>query len=182
MYTVDTCQERHRLIQCGTVITKRSQVLTKNTPQWSVRAWYRPLFTKRTHVLPEDLVKSRSLDFSKRSEIWQETRQQHCRDSCQIREQYDLYTFQSRGFETAIYLSLRRLTAYWIEAIWVICEFTLWCVFCTCMVCAVCKSSQCFLPYLKNKRLSWSRSVFNGFIQFYLAHGGLVNSLQRGLA
>ena len=48
-----------------------------------------PLFTKRTGVLPQDLVsKSRysSLDISNRSEIWQAHRQQPCRDACQISE------------------------------------------------------------------------------------------------
>ena len=46
-----------------------------------------PLFTKRTDVLSQDLVRSRGreirgLDYFNRSEIWQVTRQQRCRDAC----------------------------------------------------------------------------------------------------
>ena len=32
--------------------------------------------------------------------IWRVPRQRHCRDACQISEQYKLYNSQPRGFET----------------------------------------------------------------------------------
>ena len=44
-----------------------------------------PLFTKRTDVLPQDLITSRSPDIrSNRFKIWQAPWQQRCRDACQI--------------------------------------------------------------------------------------------------
>ena len=51
------------------------------------------------------------LDFSNRSEIWQPSRQQCCRDACQISERYDHINTQSHGFETSRDLTVRRLTA-----------------------------------------------------------------------
>ena len=52
------------------------------------------------------------LNFSNRSEIWQASRQQGCRDACQISERYNQYNNQSRGFETSAF-PVRRLTAWW---------------------------------------------------------------------
>ena len=69
------------------------------------------LYSKRTGMLPQDLLKSRSLDFSNRSEIWQAFRQQHCLDACQILERYDHYNIQTRGFETSRELAVRCLLA-----------------------------------------------------------------------
>ena len=68
-----------------------------------------PLFTKRTGVLPRDLVKSRDsyLDISNRSEISQAPRQLRYRDACHISERYDHYHTQTRGFETSRYLTVR---------------------------------------------------------------------------
>ena len=59
-----------------------------------------PLSTKRADVLPQDLVKSRSLGirvqiFQSLREIWQVPRQQRCRDVCQISERYDHHSTQS---------------------------------------------------------------------------------------
>ena len=56
------------------------------------------------------------LELSYRSEIWQASRQQRCRDACQISEWYDNSNIQSRFFETSRDLAVRRLTAKWIEA------------------------------------------------------------------
>ena len=44
------------------------------------------------------------------------TRQQRCRDACQIIEIYDQYNTESRGLETSRYLAVRHLTAIWMEA------------------------------------------------------------------
>ena len=79
-----------------------------------------PLFTKRTDVLPQDLVKSRSsadsgLDFSNRFAIRQAPRHQCCRDTCRISEWYDHYTIHSRSFQLSRDLAVRRLTTYWLE-------------------------------------------------------------------
>ena len=72
-----------------------------------------PLFTKRTDVLPQDLVKSRSHEI--RVEIFpialQFDRQQCCRHACKISERYDNCNIQSRVFETWRDLAVRRLTA-----------------------------------------------------------------------
>ena len=51
------------------------------------------LTTKRTNVLPQDTVNSRSreisgLYFSNRPDIWQTPWQQRCKDACQILERY----------------------------------------------------------------------------------------------
>ena len=75
-----------------------------------------PLFTNRTDVLPQDLVKSRSrrdscVDFSIYSEIWRAPRQQCCRDSCQVSERYDPCNIQSHGCETPRDLTVRRPSA-----------------------------------------------------------------------
>ena len=48
-------------------------------------------------------------NFSNRSEIWQEPRQQRCRDACQIADGYDHFNIQSLGFETSRDLAVRRL-------------------------------------------------------------------------
>ena len=45
------------------------------------------------------------------SENWQASRQQRCRDACQISVWNDHYNTQSRGFETSRDLAVRRLTA-----------------------------------------------------------------------
>ena len=63
------------------------------------------LFAKRTDVLQQYLVKSRSSeirvsDFLNRSEMWQAPRQRCCRSACQISERDDNHNIQSRGFET----------------------------------------------------------------------------------
>ena len=52
------------------------------------------------------------LDFSNRSEICQAPR-----DVCQMLEWYDPYNIQSRGFETARDLAVRRSSPLWIEAL-----------------------------------------------------------------
>ena len=57
------------------------------------------IFTKRTDVLPQDLVKpwDSDLDFFNRSESWQAPRQQQCRrDACQTLERYDHHNTLSR--------------------------------------------------------------------------------------
>ena len=80
------------------------------------------LFTKGAGVLTtrsRDISKARDseLDFSNRSEIWGASRQQRCRDACQISEQYDPDNIQSCGFETSQDLVVKRLAAQWIETV-----------------------------------------------------------------
>ena len=48
-----------------------------------------------------------SLELSYRYEIWQASRQQCCRDACQISKRYDNCNTQSRGFETSWDLTVR---------------------------------------------------------------------------
>ena len=71
--------------------------------------------TVRSHEVskPQDL----GSDFSNRSTIRQASRQRCCRDACQISERYDHHKIQSRDFETSRYLTVRRLPAKWIEAL-----------------------------------------------------------------
>ena len=45
-------------------------------------------------------ARDRCLEFTYRSEIWQASRQYHCRDACQISERYECIERKSRGFET----------------------------------------------------------------------------------
>ena len=78
-------------------------------------------FTKWTDVLPQDLVKSRnkrnsSYDFSNRSEIWQASRQERCRDACQTSDRYVHYQ-SNLNLNPNLNLAVRRLTAYWIETL-----------------------------------------------------------------
>ena len=65
--------------------------------------------------LPEPIPGLYSL-FSSRSEIWQASRQQRCRDACQISEWYNPYYTQSRGLETSQDLAVRRLTFWRMDA------------------------------------------------------------------
>ena len=46
-------------------------------------------------------------------EIWQAPRQHCCRSACQITERYINSNYQSRGFETSLNLTMRRLIRYW---------------------------------------------------------------------
>ena len=55
------------------------------------------------------------------SEIWQASRQQCCRDTCQYSEQYDYFDIQSRSYETWRYLKLSGIIAFWGEALYAIC-------------------------------------------------------------
>ena len=57
------------------------------------------------------------LDFLNRSEICQTPRQQRYRAASQILKRYDNRNIQSRDFETLRDLAVRRLTAWWIEAL-----------------------------------------------------------------
>ena len=41
------------------------------------------------------------LEICESSEIWQASRQQRCRDACQVSEKKNHYSIQSRGFETS---------------------------------------------------------------------------------
>ena len=56
------------------------------------------------------------LDLSNRSEIWQTSRQQRCRNICRISERCDHYNIHSSGFESWGDFAVKRLTAWWIEA------------------------------------------------------------------
>ena len=53
-----------------------------------------------------------SLDFSKRSEIWQAPRQQRFWEACQILERCDHYNTQPRRFETSRDLTVRRFKMF----------------------------------------------------------------------
>ena len=72
-----------------------------------------PLFTKRTGVLLH-LAKSRGREIQiqtfYRSKIWQASRQQRCRDACEISEGYDHYNIQFRGFKASWDLTVGRLS------------------------------------------------------------------------
>ena len=63
-----------------------------------------PLFIKRTDVLPQYLVRSRSREIRKLYQsLWilTGTSAQRWWDACEISERYDHYNTQSRGFETS---------------------------------------------------------------------------------
>ena len=57
------------------------------------------------------------LELCDRSEIWRAPRQPCCRGACQISERYDNSNYESRGFETLWYLTIRRLIGYWNGAL-----------------------------------------------------------------
>ena len=87
-----------------------------------------PLFTKRTAVLSQDLVKFRSrvimLEWSYRSEIWQASRQCCCPGANYFLGRLEKTKPESGGFETlrdlavnSRDLAVRRSSAYWIEAL-----------------------------------------------------------------
>ena len=78
------------------------------------------------HKILQSLEAARfSSDFSNRSEIWKAHRQHCCRDTCKVLEWYDHYNTQSRYFETSRNLAVRRLTAWWIEALIRVLHFSL---------------------------------------------------------
>ena len=80
-----------------------------------------PVFTKRTDVLPHDLVNEVSkpqdsdLDFSNRSWIWQAPRQPCCGDARQIPQWCHHYHIQSRVFETSRDLVVREVLCLWSQ-------------------------------------------------------------------
>ena len=81
-----------------------------------------PLFTKRTGVLPPNLVKSRSREFGSYDDrialkFWKVIRQRCCRGTCQISGQLEKPKPTSHGFETSRDLAVRRSSAQWIEAL-----------------------------------------------------------------
>ena len=55
--------------------------------------------------------------FGVRLNKWQTSRQRCCRDACHISEWYDNNNTQSCDFETSRDLTVRRLTAWWIEVL-----------------------------------------------------------------
>ena len=72
-----------------------------------------PLVTKRTEILPQDLVKYRSREIHLQTfPIALKFDRQRCWDACQFLERYDHYNAQSRDFETSRDLTLRRPFAF----------------------------------------------------------------------
>ena len=62
--------------------------------------------TAKSHEVSKP--RNSGLDFSNCSKIWQASRQQRCRDTCQIWERHDNYNIQFHGFETSRDLAVRR--------------------------------------------------------------------------
>ena len=102
------CATRQRHCHC------REYCLISVTNAWKSRPWASiHKAVRRLTARSREVSKPRDscLDYSNRSEIWQASRQQCCRDACQIWEQCHHYNTQSRGFETSRDLAVRRLTA-----------------------------------------------------------------------
>ena len=70
---------------------------------------------RRLFVRSRKVSKPRDWYFklSYRFEIWQAHRQHCCRSACQISERSDNSKYTSRGFETLLDLTKRRLFGYW---------------------------------------------------------------------
>ena len=102
------------------------------------------LFTKRTDVLAQRLVKSRNreirvcLDFFNRPEIWQAPQQQRCRDVCQMSERHNHCNIQYRGLKTSRDLTVRPLKEWrpWIghSSVDMIGKILLWMSGCPCEI------------------------------------------------
>ena len=87
------------------------------TPPWALFQYLR-LILVRSHKVSKQ--RDLYLELYNRSEIWQETRQQHCWCASQISKRCDNLNYQSRGFQTSWDLTIRRLIRYWDRTLLII--------------------------------------------------------------